>query len=491
LNVPYHVRITSRDPQRRSHDALALDKDADWIEEHVVAPRREGRDIFIDGRVFSWDSIDQILISETDQTSDQLLPQIHARRRSKPGVMWISDRWYVASDGREVTEQFISGPPGTGPRPDPRPATTFAGNRKAVIVIYGHDKQANDALFAWLRAIGLQPREWNQLVRASGSASPFIGEVLDQALRDVQAVVAFFTPDEYVTAAVAGGHGRPRFQARPNVLIEAGMALITHPKRTIIAVVGDQELPSDLAGRHYVRLSHTDVAPLHDLAQRLADAGCDVDQTGSDWLNPGRFPDRDNTTPPAAGRPASQTQAGTTAGLATRHDRTNDHDAANLASTPDVSTKPAGERHDASAETQQREAAQRATQDTEARQVVVRIEAKSGERFTHLITVSTPITYLIKQVQVQIVWQTNSGGLAMTSTGFGGDPSHTDGQCRYYTFRASVNPQISPEPAIRFVDLHSNLYYQFRDHTQRFPANTDWPHALTDIDDWLRSGPSA
>ena len=46
------------------------------------------------------------------------------------------------------------------------------------MVIYGHDKPANDALFDWLRAIGLQPREWSQLIQASGSASPFIGDVL-------------------------------------------------------------------------------------------------------------------------------------------------------------------------------------------------------------------------------------------------------------------------------------------------------------------------
>ena len=61
-----------------------------------------------------------------------------------------------------------------------------------------------------------------------------------------------------------------RLQARPNVLIEAGMALITHPTRTIIAVLGDQELPSDLAGRHYIRLSHTAVVPLDDLAAASA-----------------------------------------------------------------------------------------------------------------------------------------------------------------------------------------------------------------------------
>ena len=448
--MPYHVRITSRDPLRRSHDALALDKDAAWIEEHVAAPRRAGRDIFVDGQVFSWGGIDEIHITETDQTSDQLFPQIRARRQRDGISVPVPDHWYVARDGREVTEQFITGPPGTGPSPDPSKATTFAENRKAVMVIYGHDKQANEALFAWLRAIGLQPREWSQLIRATGSASPFIGEVLEKALRDVQAVVAFFTPDEYVTAAGAG-HVGGRLQARPNVLIEAGMALITHPTRTIITVLGNQELPSDLAGRHYVRLSHTDVQALNDLAGRLADAGCDIDLSGSAWLTPGQFPDR---------------------------------------GSPAASAERASEPHGASTETRRHEATARARQDTEARQVLVTMEGRSEERFTHLITVSAPITYPVKQVEAQIAWQANSG-LGMTSTGFGGDPPRADAQRRYYTFRTSASPQIRPEPIIRFVDLHGNRYYQFRDHTQRFPANTDWPQALTAIDEWLRTGPSA
>jgi hypothetical protein len=48
---------------------LALDKDRAWIEENIVAPRREGRDIFVSGQDFSWDSIDEIHVTETAETS--------------------------------------------------------------------------------------------------------------------------------------------------------------------------------------------------------------------------------------------------------------------------------------------------------------------------------------------------------------------------------------------------------------------------------------
>jgi predicted nucleotide-binding protein len=171
------------------------------------------------------------------------------------------------------------------------------------MVIYGHDEEANGALFDWLRAIGLQPREWGQLVSDSGAASPYIGQVLERAFELAQAVVAFFTPDEHVIARDApGGEKKWRLQARPNVLIEAGMALVTHPDRTVLVLLGDQELPSDLAGRHYIRLSRTSPAPLHDLATRLTRAGCDTDLTGGDWLRADRFPDRDHV-PRAHGDP--------------------------------------------------------------------------------------------------------------------------------------------------------------------------------------------
>src|SRR5260221_13698779 len=64
---------------------------------------------------------------------------------------------------------------------DTSQATTYAATRKAVMGIYGHDTEANTALFAWLRTIRPQPPEWSQLRRAGGNASPYIAQVLDPA----------------------------------------------------------------------------------------------------------------------------------------------------------------------------------------------------------------------------------------------------------------------------------------------------------------------
>jgi predicted nucleotide-binding protein len=167
-----------------------------------------------------------------------------------------------------------------------RPGGPVVADPKVVMVIYGHDKEANAALFTFLRELGLQPREWSQLIQRSGTASPYIGQVLEQAFRDARAVVAFFTPDE----RVRGTDGTWRWQARPNVLVEAGMALITHPDRTVFITLGHPGLPSDLAGRYYIQLDGTPGA-LNDVANQLKNAGCDADTTGHGWLDV-TFPSR-------------------------------------------------------------------------------------------------------------------------------------------------------------------------------------------------------
>jgi predicted nucleotide-binding protein len=167
---------------------------------------------------------------------------------------------------------------------------------KAVMVIYGHDTEANTAMFRWLPLIGLEPKEWNAMIRAIGRGSPYTGDIVKCALEKVQAVVALFTADEFVRAVVPEpGTSKPwRLQSRPNVLIEMGMAMMTHPDRFVIVCLGPDgfELPSDLDGRQYVRLNGTP-EKLNEIATRLEAAGCHVNRSGIEWMDPRIFPSRD------------------------------------------------------------------------------------------------------------------------------------------------------------------------------------------------------
>lgn len=183
--------------------------------------------------------------------------------------------------------------------PDRQFPPADAAKARRVMLVYGRDTTASRAVFDFLRALSLEPQEWIQLVRATGSGTPYTGEVLDSALEIVQAVVVLFTPDDEARLRAdlirpddPPAEGQLQGQPRPNVLFEAGLAFGRHRRRTILVEHGQLRGISDLFGRHSVQLGSTS-EPLHDLAQRLQHAGCAVDTSGSQWLDPLRF-----TTPP-------------------------------------------------------------------------------------------------------------------------------------------------------------------------------------------------
>ncbi|MBP1823036.1 nucleotide-binding protein [Mycobacterium sp. OAE908] len=179
---------------------------------------------------------------------------------------------------------------------------------KRVFVVHGRNEAARQSMFTFLRAVGLNPIEWSRALAATGSASPYIGEVLDTAFDMAQAIVVLMTPDEmaYLVAHHASGADdpdtKPGPQARPNVLFEAGIAMGRDPRRTILVELGTLRPFSDVAGRHAVRLSNSPEKRL-DLANRLKTAGCEVDTSGTDWLKAGDFaaPEARGETPVLGG----------------------------------------------------------------------------------------------------------------------------------------------------------------------------------------------
>jgi len=172
-----------------------------------------------------------------------------------------------------------------------RASTTRRGT--SVFVVHGRDLEARGELFAFLRSLGLQPIEWNQAIRMTGEASPYVGTILDTAFREAAAVVVLLTPDDDVKLRKRHHKARePEYekkltgQARPNVLFEAGMAFGRNPDSTVLVQLGDVKSFSDVGGRHVVHLSNTPTSR-QELATKLANAGCNVDTSGSDWLTEG------------------------------------------------------------------------------------------------------------------------------------------------------------------------------------------------------------
>jgi CAP12/Pycsar effector protein, TIR domain len=165
---------------------------------------------------------------------------------------------------------------------------------KRVFVVHGRNASARDAMFSFLRSLGLKPIEWSQAVEMTGEATPYVGTILDRAFDAAQAVVVLLTPDEitYLRSEYCDGpddpDGRAATQARPNVLFEAGMAMGRDASRTVLVEFGRMRAFSDVFGRLTVRFDGS-AQKRSDLANRLKTAGCDVDRSGMDWLSAGEF----------------------------------------------------------------------------------------------------------------------------------------------------------------------------------------------------------
>lgn len=165
---------------------------------------------------------------------------------------------------------------------------------KNVMVVHGRNRRARDSVFDFLRALKLNPIEWSEATKATGKGSPYVGEILDAAFKMAQAVVVLFTPDERVELERDLCSGDAEFerergqQARPNVFLEAGMALARDESRTILVEVGENRVASDLLGRYTIRLDDT-AQRRNELAQRLRTAGCELDTSGQGWYSTGKF----------------------------------------------------------------------------------------------------------------------------------------------------------------------------------------------------------
>ena len=166
---------------------------------------------------------------------------------------------------------------------------------KKVFVVHGRDKAVRRSMFAFLRALDLEPLEWSQAVGSTGKGAPYIGEVLDAAFASAQAVLVLLTPEDEVkltsdlcSAEDPADEREFRLQARPNVLFEAGMAFGRNPDRTVLVEVGPVKRFSDVAWRHTIRITN-DARKRHEVVNRLVTAGCAVETSGTDWLSEGDF----------------------------------------------------------------------------------------------------------------------------------------------------------------------------------------------------------
>ena len=290
----FHVNITL---EADSEGEWEFDLSEDTLRRRFVTPYDAGDSIQIGGKWIQPSDIDRLLIYESEADASTLGRQ-HSDRMRGSGFISVRSPSVdaIESYDRNVTSKWITRPPGKGRNAESGPESKSAtSDATSVFVVHGRNSAVRDAMFSFLRAIGLKPIEWSEAVLATGRPTPYIGDILDAAFSQAQAVVVLLTPDDEAWL-------RPKFaqdddppherdlsgQARPNVLFEAGMAMGRDSERTVLVEIGRLRPFSDIAGMHVVRFDGS-TQRRQELAQRLEAAGCEVSRKGTDWHTTGDF----------------------------------------------------------------------------------------------------------------------------------------------------------------------------------------------------------
>jgi len=298
----YHVRVTAHGEK---HDEVKNDISEEILETQFLAPYRAGRVITINGRVIQSDQLARIRISVSDVSSEQIIRML--KNEDRISSVFVaggpSYEWRAAAFATDVTDQFITGPPGTEIPSTPSSGTLSSlagssvlsgpGDKRSVFIVSGRDNEATAGVVHVLRAMGLRIVEWTHAVLRTGVPSPYTGDVVATGLRMADAAIVIITPDDVVKLRPDllheddGELERTIYgQARPNVIYEAGYADALGLNRTVIIEIGQSKPFSDISGRNTLRYDGSP-AKRNALAQRLRLAGLEPDTEGDDWLTLG------------------------------------------------------------------------------------------------------------------------------------------------------------------------------------------------------------
>jgi len=148
-----------------------------------------------------------------------------------------------------------------------------------IFIVYGRDRAVNQFVQGVLEACGVEVVTWR---KASAEASkqhnrvPTILDVVRQGMQMADEIFVLFTPDEYVSTKklCRDIHDHEPFvlhQARPNVILELGMALVMSqnekPNKKLTIVDASARIPTDIDG--CIRILWTDDI-IYDIYNRIS-----------------------------------------------------------------------------------------------------------------------------------------------------------------------------------------------------------------------------
>ncbi len=162
--------------------------------------------------------------------------------------------------------------------PDNDKTSPLPFDRPRVFIVHGHDLQSLEKLDHLLRKIGLEPENFDTLKK---EGSETVIEILERSMPTCDAVIALLTPDDEGRKCPPPGqapetHEPLKPRARQNVLIEAGYAIISSRRRSLIIALGGVDIPTDFEGISRIQAHSWTNDLAGNIAKRFSQMGFSV-----------------------------------------------------------------------------------------------------------------------------------------------------------------------------------------------------------------------
>ncbi len=276
----------SRDRLLDITDSYGLDvEDRRVIDDHIIAIMRS--------RSVNFEDILEGLTRDELKDICAALSLDESGREKAP----LIDRILSLAEDEPRASARSPGPPEPAPRSEvdsqkTEPlgtATLVEKDPRKVFIIHGRERAIVEELKRFLKAMGLQA--WSFVDESHEVPhNTHIAEIVARGVSKTKAVIALLTPDEFaclvpdLRGSADSERDVRRWQPRPNVIYEAGMAMALNREGTILVTVGQVDMPSDLDGILSVRMSNA-IAARIDLRKKLMRVGCAVDLQLEDWMD--------------------------------------------------------------------------------------------------------------------------------------------------------------------------------------------------------------
>lgn len=264
----YHARVSCKPARAKESPLVAYEYDLsrEYLLRNIALPFIRKDQFFCGGAVILPEHVTEVKFSETQQTVQELVPLIEARRRMHGIISISAPEKSVVSDGRDVTREVLD--EAVSKRDEGKKPEQVGEKSDRVFIVHGHDQRAVDQTELLVHRFGLSPI----ILRNEPNQGNTVIEKFE-AHSKVGLAIVLLTPDD-VGCIAANAPAGLQARARQNVIWEWGYLVSKLGRPNVICLYKTGvELPSDLHGLVTINISDDVRDSAEEIRRELVAAG--------------------------------------------------------------------------------------------------------------------------------------------------------------------------------------------------------------------------